>query len=83
MQIKFALLFAGLSLAAGPALAQDRVYIEEGAPVMPPPGVAGPQAAMRAAARRANHEPGLAREVAPDARQTATGGPSGGLPGRP
>ncbi len=31
---------------------------------------------------RAYREPGLALELAPDAKETATGGPVGGLPGR-
>lgn len=31
--------------------------------------------------RRAQHEPGVTSELAPDAHQTATGGPSGGVPG--
>ena len=30
---------------------------------------------------RAQHEPGVTQELAPDAKQTATGGPSGGVPG--
>ncbi len=30
---------------------------------------------------RAQHEPGVTSELAPDAKQTATGGPSGGVPG--
>lgn len=37
--------------------------------------------AVRAATERAQNEPGVTRELAPDARQTATGGPSGGVPG--
>ena len=30
---------------------------------------------------RSQHEPGVTEELAPDAKQTATGGPSGGVPG--
>jgi hypothetical protein len=30
---------------------------------------------------RAQNEPGLTRELAPDSRQTASGGPVGGVPG--
>lgn len=37
--------------------------------------------AIREATERAQHEPGLTRELAPDSRQTATGGPVGGVPG--
>ena len=33
------------------------------------------------AAARAQHEPGVTNEFSPDARQTATGGPVGGVPG--
>lgn len=38
-------------------------------------------AIIAAAAERAQHEPGVTQELAPDAKQTATGGPSGGVPG--
>ena len=40
-----------------------------------------PGGAVAAAAARAQTEPGVTQELSPDARQSATGGPSGGVPG--
>ena len=37
--------------------------------------------AIARATARAQTEPGVTEELAPDAKQTATGGPSGGVPG--
>ena len=45
------------------------------------PRYAGPGAVVFNATRRAAHEPGVTNELAPDAKETATGGPSGGVPG--
>lgn len=36
---------------------------------------------IRAQTERAQNEPGLTSELSPGAKQTATGGPSGGVPG--
>ena len=36
---------------------------------------------IRDATERAQREPGVTSELAPDAKQTATGGPVGGVPG--
>ena len=36
---------------------------------------------MARATARAYTEPGVTQELAPDAKQSATGGPSGGVPG--
>ena len=40
-----------------------------------------PGAIIAAATRRAQHDPGVTLELAPDAKETATGGPVGGVPG--
>ena len=45
------------------------------------PRYMGPGAQVFDATRRAAHEPGVTHELAPDAKETATGGPSGGIPG--
>ncbi len=41
-----------------------------------------PGAIVRQQTERSAHEPGVTNELAPDAKETATGGPSGGIPGR-
>ena len=40
-----------------------------------------PGAIISSATRRSQREPGVTLELAPDARETATGGPVGGVPG--
>lgn len=44
-------------------------------------GYGGPGSAVLNATIRAAHEPGVTLELAPDAKETATGGPVGGPPG--
>ena len=46
------------------------------------PAYQGPGAEVFALTRQAQHEPGVTLELEPDAKQTATGGPVGGIPGR-
>ena len=46
-----------------------------------PYGYQGPGATIFALTARAQREPGVTEELAPDAKQTATGGPVGGVPG--
>ena len=41
-----------------------------------------PGAIVRQQTERSAREPGVTQELAPDAKETATGGPSGGVPGR-
>ena len=41
-----------------------------------------PGAIVRQQTERSAREPGVTEELAPDAKETATGGPSGGVPGR-
>ncbi len=68
----------GLSVAAGPALAQSSR--SDGAQT--PPRSNDPAEWNRVLRERAQHEPGVTQELEPDAKQSATGGPSGGVPGR-
>ena len=81
---------AALTLAATPTLARSRVHHHHVtraiAPYAPPTGgyygvggYEGDIIARRTA--EAYREPGVTLELAPDAKQTATGGPSGGVPG--
>ena len=44
-------------------------------------GYSGPGSAVLNATERAKKEPGVTLELAPDAKETATGGPVGGPPG--
>ena len=44
-------------------------------------GYSGPGSEVLNATERARREPGVTLELAPDAKETATGGPSGGVPG--
>jgi hypothetical protein len=44
-------------------------------------GYEGPGSIVLNATERAKHEPGVTNELAPDAKETATGGPVGGVPG--
>ncbi len=46
------------------------------------PSYQGPGAEVFALTRKAQHEPGVTLELEPDAKETATGGPVGGVPGR-
>ncbi len=46
-----------------------------------PGGAYGAGQIIENATIRAQHEPGVTSELAPDAKQTATGGPVGGVPG--
>ena len=69
----FASLAVGLPLPATAA----------GRQVHPPQDTYQDQSAaaiVDSATRRAHNEPGVTREFSPEARQTATGGPSGGIP---
>ena len=80
------LLASTFALSAVPlAHAQDGGGFNAGAAQVPPPGTYngynGPGATVLKKTLKAQHEPGVAEEIAPDAKQTATGGPSGGLPG--
>ena len=84
---------AGLALVASPALARHRHHHFVHADRLPAPaygyGYPSPYAyeggwqaeviARAAAAQQAS--PGLTEELAPDAKETATGGPVGGVPG--
>lgn len=84
--------FAALSLAlAAGALATPSVAYAQsggafnaGAAQVPPRGTYdhyhGPGATVLKRGRAAQDEPGVAEELAPDAKQTATGGPVGGSP---
>ena len=87
MTIGFKLLLAASFAAAAGSLAhaQGGSAFNAGAAQLPPRGTYdhynGPGATVLKKSLEAQHEPGVAQEVAPDAKQTATGGPSGGLPG--
>ena len=65
---------------------QDGAAFNAGAAQVPPKGTydnyRGPGATVLKRGLDAQHEPGVAQEIAPDAKQSATGGPAGGLPGR-
>ena len=80
------LLAATFATTAGAlAHAEDGGAFNAGAAQLPPRGTydhyKGPGATVLKKSLEAQHEPGVAQEIAPDAKQTATGGPSGGLPG--
>ena len=45
------------------------------------PSYTGPGATIFEATKKAQHEPGVTLELAPDAKETATGGPVDGVPG--
>ncbi len=68
------------------AHAQQGGGFNAGAAQVPPQGsydrYSGPGATVLQKSLKAQHEPGVAEELEPGAKQTATGGPSGGLPGR-
>ena len=68
------------------AHAQAGAGFNAGAAQVPPQGTYdrynGPGATVLQKTLEAQHEPGVAEELEPGAKQSATGGPSGGLPGR-
>ena len=66
--------------AYGYAAPVDPRYGYEEAPY--DPSYQGPGAEVFALTRKAQHEPGVTLELEPDAKETATGGPVGGVPGR-
>ena len=77
-----------LGFAAGAmssADAQDEAGFNAGAAQVPPKGTYdhynGPSATVLKKGVEAQHEPGVTSEISPSAKQTATGGPSGGVPG--
>ena len=77
--------FATVTLAVSPALARHRHHRVPPAAVeaQAPYAYAGgwqAEAIARATARQ-QAAPGLTEELAPDAKETATGGPVGGIPG--
>ena len=83
-----ALLLASAITMAGVTVgyAQDSAgSFNAGAAQVPPRGTYdgynGPGSTVLRKTLKAQHEPGVAEDLAPDAKQTATGGPSGGLPG--
>ena len=59
--------------------AENPAYGYEEAPY--DPAYVGPGATVFNATRRAAQEPGVTNELSPYAKETATGGPSGGVPG--
>ena len=77
--------FAALVLATSPALARHRYHHAPLAPAearVPYGDWGGWQAEVIAReTARQQAAPGVTEELAPDAKQTATGGPSGGVPG--
>ncbi len=70
---------------SGRSVSEDGGGFNAGAAQIPPRGTydgyQGPGGTVLRRSLDAQHEPGVAQELAPDAKQTATGGPSGGLPG--
>ena len=81
------LLVSSFAVSAVPlAYAQEGAGFNAGAAQVPAPGTYdgynGPGATVLKRGLQAQHEPGVAEELEPNAKQTATGGPSGGLPGR-
>lgn len=44
-------------------------------------GYTGPGSIVLNRTQEAQHEPGVTLDLAPDAKETATGGPVGGVPG--
>lgn len=70
------------ALSAAPAFAEHahRLHTHRSVAVDPTVGYA-PGEIIRDATERAQREPGVTSELAPDAKQTATGGPVGGVPG--
>ena len=84
-KLRWTLAVAVLALAASPAAARHRHHHAAPAAVEAhaPYGDWGnwqAEAIARATARQ-QASPGLTEELAPDAKETATGGPSGGVPG--
>ena len=76
--------YAGASSHAGTAGFRysppvDPRYGYEEAPY--DPSYQGPGADVFAATKKAQHEPGVTLDLEPDAKETATGGPVGGIPG--
>ena len=65
---------------------EDGGAFNAGAAQVPPRGFYnnyyGPGATVLRRGVAAQYEPGATQEIEPDAKQTATGGPVGGLPGR-
>ena len=80
---------AGLTFAATPAFAWHRHHrpVHANAHPVPAYGYGYPYAggwqydAIARATAAEQAAPGLTNELAPDAKETATGGPSGGVPG--
>ena len=87
MRVSHRLVLASMFwIAALPlAHAEDGGSFNAGAAQIPPQGnydgYNGSGSIVLKKSLKAQKEPGVAQEVAPDAKQTATGGPSGGLPG--
>ncbi len=87
-----ALVVGAVVLAMSPALGRDRLHHHHRRAAVahgyaqPYAGYGGSYAdtqddAVARATARAYTEPGVTQELAPDAKQSATGGPSGGVPG--
>ena len=74
---------AVVTLAVSPALARHRHHpVPPAAPALPYAYWGGWQTeAIARATARQQAAPGLTEELAPDAKETATGGPAGGVPG--
>jgi hypothetical protein len=76
---------AALLATAPAAFAQSGSEFNAGAAQVPPPGTYdhynGPGSTVLRKSLQAQHEPGVTQELSPSAKQTATGGPSGGVPG--
>ena len=78
----FGKLFALTALfVAASTLAPARPFHHHPRVFVPAYGYQVPGAAVSAATERAQREPGVTSELAPDSKQTATGGPSGCVPG--
>lgn len=71
--------------AAGGSYGRGAGSFNAGAAQVPPPGFydgyQGPGATVLRRGVAAQVEPGATEEIAPGAKQTATGGPAGGVPG--
>ena len=87
-----AFVLGGAVLFTSPAVGRDRLHHHhrhatgERVQAQPYSGYGGSYAdtqdnAVARATARAYTEPGVTQELAPDAKQSATGGPSGGVPG--
>ena len=74
-----------LMAIAAPALAESSAPYyrnsQEPAPLPEVPKDNAPGSIIIRKTIRAQAEPGVTTEIAPDSKQTATGGPSGGIPG--